>query len=125
MAILTKIPRTNLMRWFVDLTGEKANVKNPLTKPKQDMYLPLARAYRPPVNGQHTRYFLDDEEEMFVITLEEAHNAAFPYDTDALIFLADEVGKKAYKVCTCTYPLPLDLTLIIAYSSCLSLPHPG
>ena len=97
MAILTKIPRSNLMRWFQKLTGQKANAKKPLTKVEMDKYLPLARAFRPPPNGYHTRYFLDDEEEMFVIALEEAHNAAFPWDVDALIHLAESVGKTSYE----------------------------
>ena len=84
-----------MMRWFEQLTGRKASVKNRFNKREQQEFLIKAHQFRPPLS-QSRRYFTDDEEEMFVIMLEEAHNAAFPYDRDALKSLATSSGKKIY-----------------------------
>ena len=74
-----RVPRSNLMRWFEQLTGAKPNVRHPLSKSKQKEFLQKVQHYRP-VNKSSRKYFMPDEEEMFVICLEEAHNAAFPYN---------------------------------------------
>ena len=95
MQELFGVPRSNLMRWFEQLTGRKASVKNRFNKREQQEFLIKAHQFRPPLS-QSRRYFTDDEEEMFVIMLEEAHNAAFPYDRDALKSLATSSGKKIY-----------------------------
>ena len=54
------------------------------------------KIFRPPKPGRHNRYFLDDEEELFVATVEAAHDAAFPYDRGLLLSMAENTAKKIY-----------------------------
>ena len=68
---------------------------NKLSKGEQATYLRKAQEFRPPFQTGR-RYFTDDEEELFVVVLEEAHDAAFPFDRDALKHLATRTGRKIY-----------------------------
>ena len=90
-----RVPRSNLMRWFEQLTGARPNATQPLPKPKQEEFIEKAKHFRP-LNRNSRQYFMPDEEEMFVICLEEAHNAAFPYNRDALKHMATCSGKKLF-----------------------------
>ena len=94
---LTGVPRSNLMRYYTKITEMKANAKKPIKD--TDLLLKFherIKNFRPPKSGKHHRYFLDDEEEMFVCTLEEAHDAAFPYDRNLLVHMAESTGKEVY-----------------------------
>ena len=92
----TRVPSTNLRRHFLSLVGRAPNTKIPLTKEEQKKFLPLAENYLPKGRGDGMRYFTLDEEEMFVITIEEAHAAAFPYDADTVERMASTAGKGVY-----------------------------
>ena len=96
MQEITRVPSTNLRRYFMELVGRPPNQKIPLSKPNQEKYLKLLQDFVPRSRGDKTRYFLRDEEELFVIAIEEAANAAFPYDTHMLERMASNAGKLVY-----------------------------
>lgn len=90
-----KIPRSNLMRWYQQLTGKKANTRHPLNADEKKRFIEKAMQFE--LQQAHgRRYFTRDEEELFVTLVEEAHNAAFPYDREALKHLATTSGKEIY-----------------------------
>ena len=96
MEDLTKVPASNLRRYYIDLVGRPPNSKLPLTPKEMQAYLDLATTFEPKRYGDAQRYFLPDEEELFMITLEEAGNAAFPYESDMLERMASNAGKGVY-----------------------------
>ena len=99
---LTEVPRSNLMRYYKKITGLKASSNAPIKDAELLVKLQAeVKNFRPPKAGRHHRYFLDDEEESFVATLETAHDAAFPYDRGLLVHMAENTGREVYgkKVC--------------------------
>ena len=52
--------------------------------------------FTPKGRGDSSRYFLKDEEELFVIVMEEAHKTAFPYDSDILERMVTNTDKLVY-----------------------------
>lgn len=94
-ADLTGVPRNTLARHFKKLVCRTANEKNPLNKMQQQKYLELVGKYQP-ITGSGNRYFTRDEELLFVTALQEAHDAAFPYDRTCLQIITSNVGKKIY-----------------------------
>lgn len=96
MADLTKVPATNLRRYFIDLVGRPPNKLKPLNAIEMQSFLDLAKSFVPKGNGDHARYFTPDEEELFVITIEEAAAAAFPYDSQILERMASKCGQLVY-----------------------------
>ena len=92
----TTVPASNLRRYFIQLTGQPPNVAKPLTPLEMQAYLDLVPSFLPKEYDQHLRYFTDDEEEMFMVIVEEFANAAFPYDSDMLERLASNAGKLVY-----------------------------
>ena len=96
MSELTRVPRSNLMRWFEKVTGARANVRAKLSDVERNKFNEVVANFRPARSGKHARYFFDDEEELFVCTVEEAHDAAFPYDRHALLHIVNETGVKVY-----------------------------
>ena len=96
MQELTKVPASNLRRYFVDLVGRPPNKQTPLTATEMQAFLDLTKSYIPTGNGDHARYFTRDEEELFVITIEEAAAAAFPYDSQMLERMASKSGQLVY-----------------------------
>lgn len=95
MQELTRVPASNLRRYYVQLVGRPPNHKRGMSTVQQEKWLPLVKEFVPKTRGP-AGYFLRDEEELFVITLEEAFRAAFPYDTDMLERMATNAGKGIY-----------------------------
>ena len=95
MQELTKVPASNLRRYYIQLVGRAPNKKHGMSKVQQAKWLPLVKDFVPKTRGA-PGYFLRDEEELFVITLEEAYRAAFPYDGDMLERLASKAGQGVY-----------------------------
>ena len=95
MEELIKVPSTTLRRHYIDLVGRPPNKKHGMSKVQQAIKLEECKHYVPKTRGS-PGYFLRDEEELFVITLEEAFRAAFPYDGNMLERMASKAGKLAY-----------------------------
>ena len=95
MQELYRIPATNLRRYYIQLIGRPPNSEKGLPKVQQAKWQRLVKEFIPTTRGK-VGYFLKDEEELFVITLEEAWRAAFPYDTDMLERMASKAGKLVY-----------------------------
>ena len=91
------VPRSTLMRHFRTVTGVNANIRiQSLTKIQISSMMEKIKAFDLPQCGDNNKYFTRDEEEMFVVMLEEAHNCAFPYDKEALKAMVSRAGRVAY-----------------------------
>ena len=70
------VPPNTLGRYFVQLTGQRANVKRPLNKPQRDEALRKLSTFRPKHNSN--RLFMPHEELLLVNMLEVATKSSFP-----------------------------------------------
>ena len=92
----TRVPATVLRRHYIALVGKPPNKRIPLTLVEQHQAMQSLNDFVPTGKGDSSKYFTRDEEEMFVITIEESHAAAFPYDTDTVERMATQAGKAVY-----------------------------
>ena len=94
---LSGVPASTLHRHYVDLTGKKPNVKQPLNKKDRSEALEKLKDWEPSKKlGQARRLFTHDEELLLVEMLEAAAKCDFPYNADALEATALNLGKAAY-----------------------------
>ena len=88
-------PCDKLAQVLYTVIGRPPNSEKGIPKVQQAKWQRLVKEFIPTTRGK-VGYFLKDEEELFVITLEEAWRAAFPYDTDMLERMANKAGKLVY-----------------------------
>ena len=83
-----KVPRSTLKDLWLNFFHCPANAKFKFGVQQQaQMIEKLAKEFELPHHGR-AKYFMPDEEEMLLRTLELAHERGFPYDVDNLLALA-------------------------------------